>query len=533
MSKPPKHIKSTMTHRHLVQFDSAKLPRIDTDFLIIGAGSAGLSAAAEASQHGDVLLITKTSAEQHNVPCTQREITSPTNKNVAVDSHIQRTLKAGGELCNERAVDVMVKEGVKHAPELMQSLTNHWEEGPNFPTPLTNPEKVQFIEQGFVIDFMTQGDRCYGVVALLDDTIHCIFARATILASGGLGHIYQCTSNRTDSTGDGFAAAWRAGCDMIDMEFVQFYPTTLFLTEAPHLLISGKVREEGGILINSRGERFMRKYHEMEELAPGDLVSRAILNEMELTGTPCVYLDITHLSADFIRSRFTSIYQFCDQYGIDITTDVIPIRSGAHFMIGGVCTTLNTETTLRGLFACGEVACTGVHGASQLGNNPLLECIVFGTRAGSAAAEYTRSIQSDSYANVRICSEDDSTPSQTTPPDIDISAAREVIQKMMWQHVGLVRSREQLERMLDEFKSLKRNRYSQCLEGLEFQNMCDVALVTTEAALMRTESRGTHYREDFPEQDNFNWKKHLVLQREVPARTVASRTHQDDPYPGN
>ena len=533
MNKPPKHITSTMTHRYLVQFDSAKLPRIDTDFLIIGAGSAGLSAATEAGRHGDVLLITKTSAEHHNLPCTQWKITSNTNKNVAVDSHIQRTLKAGRELCNEIAVDMMVREGIKHAPELMQSLTNHWEVGPNFRTHFTNPEKVQHVEQAFVIDFMTQEDRCCGVVALLDDTLHCIFAKATILASGGLGQIYQYTSNGTDSTGDGFAAAWRAGCDMIDMEFVQFCPTTLFLVEAPHLPISGKIREEGGILINSRGERFMRKYHEMEELAPGDLVSRAIVNEMELTGTPCVYLDITHLSADFIRSHFTSIYQFCDQYGIDITTDVIPIRPGAHFMIGGVCTTLNAETALRGLYACGEVACTGVHGASQLGNNSLLEHIVFGIRAGSAAAEYTRSIQSDSYANVRICSDDNSTPSQTTSPDIDISAAKEAVQKMMWQHVGLVRSGEQLERMLDEFKSLKRNRYSQCLEGLEFQNMCDVASVTTEAALMRTESRGTHYREDFPEQDDFRWKKHIVLRREVSARTVVSRTHQDNPYPGN
>ena len=452
MSEPPKHIKSTMTRRYIAQFDSAKLPRIDTDFLVIGAGSAGLWAASEASQHGDVLLITKGRTEQHNLADAQWGITPTANKDATVASHIQRTLKTGGELCNEIAVDVMVKEGVKHAPELMQPLTNYWEEGRHFPTHFTKPEKVQLIEQAFVIDFMTQGDRCYGVVALLDDTLHCIFAKATILASGGLGQIYQCTSNGTDSTGDGFAAAWRAGCAMIDMEFVQFYPTTLFLIEAPHLPISGKMREEGGTLINSRGERFMRKYHEMEELAPGDLVSRAILNEMELTGTPCVYLDITHLSADFIRSHFTGLYQFCDQYGIDITTDVIPISPGAHFMIGGVCTTLNAETTLRGLYACGEVASTGVHGASQWSDNPLLECIVFGTRAGSAAAEYIQAIRSDSYANLRICSDDDSAPSQTTSPDIEIQATKEAIQEMMWQHVGLIRSGEMLERMFDELK---------------------------------------------------------------------------------
>ena len=513
-----------MTRRYLVQFDSAKLPRIDTDFLIIGAGRAGLSAAAEASQHGDVLLVTKTRADQHNFPGTQWEIASIPDRKVAVDAHIQRTLKAGGELCNEIAVDVMVKEGVKQVPELMHAVTNHWEDESNFPTHFSSPEQVQLIEQAFVIDFMTEGDRCYGVVALLDDTLHCIFAKATILASGGLGHIYQCTSNGTDSTGDGFAAAWRAGGAMIDMEFVHFYPTTLFLTDAPHLPISRKVREEGGILINSRGERFMRRYHEMEELAPGELVSRAILNEIELTGTPCVYLDITHLSADFIRSHFTGIYQFCHQYGIDITTDVIPIRSGAHFMIGGVCTTLNAETTLRGLYACGEVACNGVHGASLLGSNPLLECIVFGTRAGNAAAEYTRSLPSDSYANVRICTNDDSAPSQTTPPDIDISAAKEAVQQMMWQHVGLVRNGEKLERMFDELKALNRNWHSERREALEFQNMCDVASAMTEAAIMRTESRGTHYREDFPEQDDVEWRKHIVLQRNLPGRAVVPHT---------
>lgn len=509
-----------MIHRHLVQFDSAKLPRIDTDLLVIGGGSAGLTAAIEASQHGNVLLLTKRTKEERNLPYADVEITADTTQDDTIATHIKKTLEAGRNLCNEIAVRVMVEEGVQQFPELVGHTTTHSEKETTFADYSRKREAVEIIEQAFAIDFMTQEDRCYGVVALIDNVLHCIFAKATILASGGLGHIYRCTSNLADATGDGFAAAWRSGCEMTDMEFVHFYPTTLFLMEAPHFPISHKVREEGGILINSRGERFMRKYHKLEELAPSDFVSRAILNEMELTGTPCVYLDVTHLSSDFIRSCFSSLYQSCHQYGIDITTDVIPIRSGAHFMIGGVCTTLNGETTLRGLYACGEVACTGVHGASQFAHNPLLECIVFGMRAGKAAAEYIRTIQTDNYANLRISSDDDYTPSQTTSRDMEVGAAKESVQEMMWRHVGLVKNGEDLEWISEELKAIDLNGYWHSREALELQNLRDVASLVTEAAILRTESRGTHFREDFPEQDDVKWRKHVVLQRGKAARIV-------------
>jgi L-aspartate oxidase len=312
MYKHPNLIKSAMNHRYIVQFDSAKLPRIDTEFLVIGDGNAGLRAAIEANQHGDVLLITKRAIKENNFSHAEDGITAAMSEDDAIASHIEKTLKMGRGLCNETAVEAMLEKGVQQISELIQGGTSHDKEEE---TILANHFKkqgnVRVIDQAFAIDFMTQEDKCYGVVALIDDELHCIFAKATILASGGLGHIYRCTSNPATATGDGFAAAWRAGCEMMDMEFVQFHPTTLFLMDAPHCLISEKVREEGGILINSRGEHFMAKYHEMEELAPCDVVGRAILNEMELTGTPCVYLDITHLSSDFIQSRFSSIYQFC------------------------------------------------------------------------------------------------------------------------------------------------------------------------------------------------------------------------------
>ena len=368
-----------MTRRYIVQFDSAKLPRINTDFLVIGPGNAGLSAAIEASRHGDVLLITKRATKEDNFPDAQDGAIAIMGEDGTSASHVEKTLRVGKGLCNETAVEVMVEKGLQPVSELIQGGTSsNKEEEATLLNQLEKQENVRVIAQAFAVDFMTEGDSCYGVVALINDVLHCIFAKATILASGGLGHVYQCTSNPATATGDGFAAAWRAGCEMMDMEFIQFHPTTLFLMDPPYCLISKRVREEGGVLVNSRGERFMAKYHELEELAPCDVVGRAILNEMDLTGSPCVYLDVTHLSPELIRNRFSNIYQFCHQFGIDITTDVMPVRSGADFMIGGVRTNLNGEATLRGLYACGEVACTGVHGASQLANNPLLEmCCVW------------------------------------------------------------------------------------------------------------------------------------------------------------
>ena len=511
-----------MTHQYIVQFDSAKLPRIDTDVLVIGSGNAGLRAAIEANQHGDVLLITKCAIRENNLPEVQEGTTASLSNDDTSAAYVENVLKVGRGLCNEIAIEIMVEEGIQQVSELIRCGTGSDRAQTALVNCFKNQERVQVLEQAFAIDFMTQGDKCHGVVALINDTLHCIFAKATILASGGLGHIYQYTSNPATATGDGFAAAWRAGCKMIDMEFIQFHPTTLFLMETSHFLIDEKVREEGGILINSRGERFMGKYHEMEELAPCDIVSRAIFDEMELTGSPCVYLDITHLPSDFIRSHFSGIYQFCHQFGIDITTDVIPVRSSAHFMIGGACTNLNAETTLRGLYACGEVACTGVHGASWAGNNPLLESIVFGARAGSAAIEYAQTIRPDNSANLRISSDDGFALPQIASQNSEIEGAKDLVREMMWQYVGLVRHGDDLAAIPDGLREIDLNCDWYSTEGFEFQNMRDVAALMTEAAILRTESRGTHYREDFPEQDDVKWKKHIVLQRGTAAQIVAS-----------
>ncbi len=538
-----------MSRRYLINFDSAELPRIDTDFLVIGSGSAGLRAAIEANRHGDVVLITKGALQESSTRYAQGGIAVAMSEDDEIGFHVEDTLKAGVGLCNEIAVQIMVEEGIERVSELIQWGANFDKEGETLGftqeaahqrrrivhrgdatgaettqvlvTHLKKQKRIQVIEHAFAVDFMTQDNTCYGVAALIDSTLHCIFAKATILAAGGLGRIYQCTSNPEVATGDGFALAWRAGCEMMDMEFVQFHPTTLFLMGAPHFLISEALRGEGGTLISGRGERFMGKYHELEELAPRDVVSRANLSEMELTDSPCVYLDITHLSPNFIQNRFPTIYHTCNQYGIDITTDLIPVRPGAHFMMGGVRTNMNAETGIRGLTACGEVACTGVHGANRLASNSLLECIVFGTRAGKAAAKYAGKLDTQVHASVRIQSNDESESSSdkfndTSNPSVDINTAQEMIRELMWRHAGILRNGGDLKKVADALAPLDQSISGNQIEALELQNMLEVARLITRIAIARTESRGGHYREDYSERDDTNWRKHLVVRRNEP-----------------
>ena len=318
--------------------------------------------------------------------------------------HIKDTTAAGAGLCNVEAVEMMVSEGIPRVAELLDWGANFDWEGtlPRFTREaahsrrrivhkgdatgrettdvliqrVLNTERIHVLQNTFAIDLLTDADgelgsedatACYGVTAIVEEQTVCIRAKATILATGGLGQLYPCTSNPKVATGDGFAAAWRAGCKMIDMEFVQFHPTTLCLDGAPNFLISEAVRGEGGRLLSIRGERFMEKYHEKAELAPRDVVSRAIQTEMELTGFPYVFLDITHKPEDFILERFPTISDTTKRYGLNINVDLIPVRPGAHFMMGGIRTNTDTQTNLKGLYACGEVACTGVHGGKSFG----------------------------------------------------------------------------------------------------------------------------------------------------------------------
>ena len=537
----------------------------DTDVLIIGSGAAGLRAALAASEHADVTLITKTTLTESNTHYAQGGIAVAMNLDDTIALHIKDTTAAGAGLCDVKAVEMMVSEGIPRVAELLDWGANFDWEGtlPRFTQEaahsrrrivhkgdatgrettdvliqrVLNTARIHVLQDTFAIDLLTDADvperreegiTCYGVTAVVEEQIVCIRAKATILATGGLGRIYPCTSNPKVATGDGFAAAWRAGCEMIDMEFVQFHPTTLFLDGAPNFLISEAVRGEGGKLLNIRGERFMEKYHEKGELAPRDVVSRAIQIEMDLTGFPCVYLDITHKPKDFILERFPTISDTTKRYGLDINVDLIPVRPGAHFMMGGIRTNTDTQTNLNGLYACGEVACTGVHGANRLASNSLLECLVYGARAGTNATAFARSqpthlpeIPAPSNVGTSLA------PPTDAAVETHTEATKNAIQETLWENVSIERNGEGLQKTLAELQDLTANLENVLTSSvikdvatIETVNMLNVALMITQSALTRTESRGAHYRADFPTPDDPNWQQRVLITRDNPLEMV-------------
>ena len=531
----------------------------DTDVLIIGSGAAGLRAALAASEHANVTLITKTTLTESNTHYAQGGIAVAMNLDDTIALHIKDTCAAGAGLCNVKAVEMMVSEGIPRVAELLDWGANFDWEGtlPRFTREaahsrrrivhkgdatgrettdvliqrVLNTERIHVLQNTFAIDLLTDADvesrgedatACYGVTAIVEEQIVCIRAKTTILATGGLGRIYPCTSNPKVATGDGFAAAWRAGCEMIDMEFVQFHPTTLFLDGAPNFLISEAVRGEGGKLLSIRGERFMEKYHEKGELAPRDVVSRAIQSEMDLTGFPCVFLDITHKPEDFILERFPTISDTTKRYGLNINMDLIPVRPGAHFMMGGIRTNTDTQTNLKGLYACGEVACTGVHGANRLASNSLLECLVYGARAGTNAATFAES-QPAHPPTTPIPSNVGT--SLAAPPDrsdnTHTESIKDVIRETLWKNVSIERNGEGLQETLAELQDLMEslgrvltNPEVVDVATVETVNMLNVALMITQSALARTESRGAHYRADFPTQDDTEWQQRILITRD-------------------
>ena len=538
--------------------------RWDTDVLIIGSGAAGLRAALAASEHANVTLITKTTLTESNTHYAQGGIAVAMNLDDTIALHIKDTCAAGAGLCNVEAVEMMVSEGIPRVAELLDWGANFDWEGtlPRFTREaahsrrrivhkgdatgrettdvliqrVLNTERIHVLQNTFAIDLLTdtnvksRGENataCYGVTAIVEEQIVCIRAKSTILATGGLGRIYPCTSNPKVATGDGFAAAWRAGCEMIDMEFVQFHPTTLFLDGAPNFLISEAVRGEGGKLLSIRGERFMEKYHEKGELAPRDVVSRAIQTEMDLTGFPCVFLDITHKPEDFILERFPTISDTTKRYGLNINMDLIPVRPGAHFMMGGIRTNTDTQTNLKGLYACGEVACTGVHGANRLASNSLLECLVYGARAGTNAATFANSYQSSVISSQLQAGSESATRDALTDnrklktDDYSIESIKDVIRETLWKNVSIERNGEGLKETLAELQDLMESlgRVLPNLEAadvatVETVNMLNVALMITQSALARTESRGAHYRADFPSQDDTEWQRRILITRD-------------------
>ena len=503
----------------------------DFDFLVLGSGSAGLTFALRASEKGRVALVTKKDRTDSNTNWAQGGIAGVMGPDDDPELHVQDTLIAGAGLCHEDAVRVLVSEGPERIRELMEfgaefnrdpdgalslgregghsrrriihtaDLTGKEVERTLVEAAKTHPN-VTVLEHHFAIDLIVENGRCLGATVLDEAAgqVESYLAPITMLATGGAGQAYRFTTNPAIATGDGVAMAWRAGAEIADMEFIQFHPTSLFHPDARSFLISEAVRGEGGILRRKDGTAFMAEYDAVrKDLAPRDIVARAIDSEIKKTGEECVYLDVTHLDPEEVKRHFPTIYARCLSFGIDITTDQIPVVPAAHYSCGGVVTDLLGRTTMDALYACGEVACTGVHGANRLASNSLLEALVFGKRAAK-----------DALARTDLSIPSGAPPARpgrpASPPDHALAEAlRHRLQTVMQKYVGIVRSDSRLLKAsaaLDALRTEAQTLFDPCVlsdDVLELRNLIDVASLIVACAQRRHESRGLHYTTDYPE----------------------------------
>lgn len=498
------------------------MEEIYTDFLVIGGGIAGLRGAIELAPHGNVIVVTKDLPTESSTEYAQGGIAVALSDEDEVGIHFRDTIKAGDGLCKEDSVRVLVEEGPERIVELIEwgaefdkeglklaftleaahsrrrVLHAHGDStGRELERVLINKVKtyptVRRLSFCSAIDLIIVDDVCAGALFLRDSQIFAIFAKAVMLATGGAGQVFSRTTNPAVATGDGMAIAYRAGAVLEDMEFIQFHPTVLYAPSAPQFLLSEAMRGEGALLKNICKERFMNNYHPDAELAPRDIVSRAIISEMVKTSSSNVYLDLRHLDADFIKKRFPKIYSTCLRYDLDITRDLIPVTPAAHYTMGGVKTNIDGRTNIPRLHAAGEVACTGVHGANRLASNSLLEGLVYGYRAARSllSLEDKRFISKNkpsSYYNFTKLS-----------PAL-FEEIRTSLRRLMWERVGIIRCIDSLtmaKEALAEFQFIE-DINPDTRRGIELKNMLMLGNIITEAALKRHESIGAHYRSDFP-----------------------------------
>jgi L-aspartate oxidase len=537
--------------RYLIPFKAVRLPQQFTDVLVIGGGVAGLRAAIAAAAEGvDVLVLTKDTIDQSNTWYAQGGIAAVLQPADSYESHVDDTEKGGAGLCDRDAVDVVIKEGPQRVLELLE-----W--GANFDKKPGNPHGLAFTREGghsfarilhaygdatgkelaetlirtvrgresirvsentFVIDLVTEDGRCLGVLALIEGNVNLIWAKRTILASGGAGQLFRESTNPKIATADGHAMAYRAGATLQDMEMVQFHPTTLYVAGASRALITEAVRGEGAYLVDRNGHRFMPDYHEMAELAPRDVVSRAIVEQIRKTHFTHVFLDGRHLPAKEFRERFPQLSKLVDEFDIDPAKDLIPVHPAAHYMIGGVDADLMGRSSLKGLYAVGEAGCSGLHGANRLGSNSLLEGLAFGARAGAGAAHAA------SAEEVHFPKALEYKLPQSTRTELDLTDVKSSLRSIMWRNVGVERTGERLNEtreiiafwsryVMDKIFDPKTIGVPAAISGWELQNMLTVCALITSAAYSRTESRGAHYRLDYPVRDDEHWRLHLLWRR--------------------
>jgi L-aspartate oxidase len=484
------------------------------DFLVVGAGVAGMRAAITLAEHGTVLVVAKDTIEESSTEYAQGGIAVALSDDDNFSLHVQDTLMAGDGLCDETAVETLVQEGPPRIEELLKWGAHFDMENGQFlmaregahsrsrvlhaggdstgreiaralHEKAASQPRLSFQSFAAVTDLLMQDGVVTGAVAYDRKTRRRIdvHARAVLLATGGAGQLFLNTTNPTVATGDGIGIAYRVGAEVADVEFIQFHPTALFIPGRPRFLLSEALRGEGAILRNVKGEHFMQRYHAMEELAPRDVVSRSIIAEMAATQATHVLLDLSHKDATWIRQRFPNIFETCLKFGIDLTKQAAPVHPAAHYIMGGVRTNLYGQTSVPGLYAAGEAACTGVHGANRLASNSLLEGVVFGARAGEA-----------------MLAENDKVKAGRTFGDEQFPLLeRERLQQLAWDGCGIARDAAGLNRVLDAIDNGGRHSIaSPGRKDYERRNMATVLRLVAKAALLREESRGGHYRTDFP-----------------------------------
>src|SRR5512145_2742301 len=528
-----------------------------SNFLVVGSGIAGLSFALRAAGHGTVNIITKRDAAESSTNYAQGGIATVWSGEDSFESHIEDTHRAGAGLCDPEVVDLVVRDAPARIKQLIgwgvrftrRSGKDEFDLGREgghsrrrifHAKDLTGREverallgqvrrnrRITLYEHHAAINVITRqkleafdphgADEALGAYVLDQETgeIHTVVADATILSTGGAGKVYLYTSNPDIATGDGIAMAYRAGATIANMEFVQFHPTCLYHPHAKSFLISEAVRGEGAVLVNRAGKRFMKGVHPMAELAPRDIVARAIDTELKRTGDDCVYLDITAKGAAFIRKRFPNIHGTCLSFGIDMTKEGLPVVPAAHYQCGGVQANLSGETDVRRLFAVDECACTGLHGANRLASNSLLEALVFSQRAVSRACE---AYAGTPRPKLRIPKWDPGN-AQHSDEAVVVSHNWDEIRRLMWNYVGIVRSNKRLSRALDRIELLKKEiseyywNFKVTGDLLELRNICTVAELIVRCAMQRRESRGLHTTIDYPFLDDEHGRTDTLIRK--------------------
>ncbi len=507
------------------------------DYIIIGSGIAGLYDALLAQELGSVLIITKGSIHECNTRHAQGGIAAAIGSLDSPELHFEDTIAAGAGLCDPEAVRILTREAADRIADLVKfgvpfdtvdgeiALAREAAHsvprilhaggdatGERIEVTLSNAarssSRITILEYCLAIEILVLEDGVYGVAALdlHSGSIERFGCRFVILATGGVGRLFKITTNPEIATGDGIALAYKAGAEIVDMEFVQFHPTALRLPGVPLFLISEAVRGEGGILRNAEGERFMLNYSPDGDLAPRDIVARSIVAEMERTETDRVYLDVTHLPASIVSARFPQIYRFCFDHGLDITSSMIPVVPAAHYVMGGVRTNYWGETNIAGLFASGEVSCTGVHGANRLASNSLLEVLVFSKRIVDRSRE---EVNAATTAEREASALPERAVDSGNCPSLDLIA----LESLLWENVGIVRSADRLREAANILAVWEEElRRPTDRPSYELANMVLVGRLLAEAALAREESRGAHFRSDSPEPSDA-WLRHIVFRK--------------------